>query len=229
MPGQDFDALASKKSELIRKALKGAAFIASIDAAVPARLTDATDSKLSALPVGTPTPFRMPWRDAGFLSTDGMQFSNDVSSSDVTSFGEVSPTRSDITSDTSTLTIVMQETSLLSIGLYTGAELSAASREADGELIITKTSRPKSKAYRVLSVAVDDADEGEIYIGRLLPRAKVSGKAEQAFGGGDEPIGWGVTFNGEKDSTLGFSERWFFGGPGWNALLEQMGFDPVGA
>lgn len=222
MPGMDYDALKEKQSELIRKALQGSVFAASIDADVPVRLTDVTDSKLAALPTtGTPD---MPWGDLGWLSNDGAQFSNDVSSSDVTSWGSVSPTRSDITSDTSALTVVMQETKLMTIGLYTGAVLTADSPEADGELIITKPSRPKSRAYRVLSVAVDDGDAGEIYIGRLLPRAKVTGKAEQAFGGGDDPIGWGVTFNGEEDSTLGFSERWFFGGPGWKALLVKMGF-----
>lgn len=228
MPGQDYAALKKKQSELIRKPLQGSVFAASIDAGVPARITDAADKKLAALPTATaPAVWAMPWADLGWLSNDGAQFSNDVSSSDVSSWGSVAPTRSDIVSDTSTLTVVMQETKLQTIGLYTGAVLDADSPEADGELIITKPSRPKSRAYRVLSLAVDDGDGGEIYIGRLLPRAKVNGKAEQAFGGGDDPIGWGVTFQGEEDSTLGFSERWFFGGPGWNALLTKMGFTAV--
>jgi hypothetical protein len=223
--GTTYDVLQNKQAELIRKALKGSVFIASIDAEVPARLTDAADSGLSPLPAtGTPA---MPWGDLGFLSNDGASYANDVASSDVTSWGATSPTRSDITSDNSTLTVLAQETKLLTIGLYTGADLHADSAEADGELIITKPERPKSKSYRVLSVAVDEGDGGEIYIGRLLPRAKVTGKAEQAFGGGDDPIGWGVTFQGTKDSALGFTERWFFGGPGWVALLDQMGFTPV--
>lgn len=223
----NYDQLAQKKAELIRKSLKGSVFIASIDAGVPARLTDATDSKLAPLPVGTPTPFKMPWGDLGYLSNDGAQYANDVASSDVTSWGSATPTRTDITSDSSSLTVVAQETKLLTIGLYTGADLQADSTETDGELIITKPDRPAQKSYRVLSVAVDEGDGGEIYIGRLLPRAKVNGKAEQAYGGGDDPIGWGVTFQGTKDSTLGFSERWFFGGPGWNALLGAMGFTPA--
>lgn len=227
MAGTNYEALQNKQAELIRKALKGSVFIASIDAGVPARLTDATDSLLAPLPVGTPTPFLLPWDDLGFLSNDGAQYSNDVASSDVTSWGATSPTRSDITSDNSTLSVTAQETKLLTIGLYTGADLAADSTETDGELIITKPERPKSKSYRVLSVAVDEADEGELYIGRLLARAKVTGKAEQAFGGGDDPIGWGVTFQGTKDTALGFTERWFFGGPGWNGLLAQMGFTPV--
>ena len=228
MAGQNYDLLKKKQSELIRKALQGSVFGASVDADVPSRLTDATDSLLAPLPTATlPEVWAMPWGDFGWLSNDGAQFSNDVASSDTTSWGSVAATRTDITSDTSSMTVVMQETKLMTIGLYTGAELTPDSPEADGELIITKPSRPKSKAYRILSVAVDDGDAGEIYIGRLLPRAKVVGKAEQAFGGGDDPIGWGVTFQGEEDSTLGFSERWFFGGPGWVGLLAKMGFTPV--
>jgi len=226
--GTNYEALQNKQSELIRKALKGSVFIASIDAGVPARLTDATDSLLAPLPVAVaPAVWAMPWDDLGYLSNDGAQYANDVASSDVTSWGATSPTRSDITSDNSTLSVTAQETKLITIGLYTGAELNPDSAEADGELIITKPERPKARSYRVLSVAVDEADEGEIYIGRLLARAKVTGKAEQQFGGGDDPIGWGVTFQGTKDSTLGFTERWFFGGPGWNGLLAQMGFTPV--
>lgn len=224
MPGVLYDALAAKQGELIRKSLKGGSFIASIDAAVPSRLTDPTDHKLKALPVGTPTAYALPWTDFGYLTNDGSQFANDVSSSDVTSFGSTTPTRSDITADTTTMTLVAQETKLVTLGVYTGADLAPGSTETDGELIITKPDRPKSKAYRVLSIGVDDGDGGEIYIARLLPRAKVTSKADQAFGGGDDPIGWGVTFTGEKDSTLGFSERWFFGGPGWNFLLTKMGF-----
>jgi hypothetical protein len=77
-----------------------------------------------------------------------------------------------------------------------------------------------------MSLAVDLGDAGEIYIGRFLPRAKVTGYSEQSFGGGDDPISWGVTFTGYEDSTLGFSESWLFGGPGWNALLAEMGFTP---
>lgn len=174
---------------------------------------------LAPLPVGMD--------DLGWTSGDGAQFSRDVSSSEVTSWGSVSPTRTDITSDTTTLSVTAQETKLLTIGLATGADLSTITPAAlTGEVSIAKPARPKSKHYRVLSLAVDQGDAGEIYLGRFLPRAKVTGYAEQTFGAGDDPITWGVTFTGEEDSTLGYSERWIFGGPGWNALLTDMGFTP---
>ena len=223
MAGQSYNALKNKQNELIRKALQGSLFIASIDAAVPSSLTDTVDSKLTALPTGG----SMPWDDAGWLSGDGLQFSRESSTSDVTSWGSVTPTRSDVVTDTSTLTVVCQETKLTTIGLATGFDLGSVTPNAtSGEIVLTKPSRPSSKAYRALALAVDEGDGGEIYIGRLLARAKVTGFSDQALGGGDDPISWGVTLTGEEDSTLGFSERWFFGGPGWKALLAKMGFTP---
>lgn len=172
---------------------------------------------LLALPSG--------WDDLGWLTSDGAQFARDVSSSDVTSWGSVTPTRTDVTSDTTTLTVVAQETKLLTIGLATGADLSAMTPDpSTGEVSIAKPARPTSKHYRALSMAVDQSDAGEIYIARFLPRAKVSNYAEQSFGGGDDPVTWGVTLTGEEDSDLGYSERWIFGGAGWNAALADMGF-----
>lgn len=163
--------------------------------------------------------------DLGWLSGDGAQFSRDVSTSDVTSWGSVTPTRSDVTSDTSTMAVTCQETKLLTIGLATGADLAAITADAQtGEVSIEKPTRPASKHYRALSVAVDLGDGGEIYVARFLPRAKVTNYAEQAFGSGDDPIAWGVTLTGEEDSSVGYSERWLFGGPGWQFLLADMGF-----
>lgn len=163
--------------------------------------------------------------DLGWLSTDGVAFSRDVSTSDVQSWGSVTPTRSDVTSDTSTMAVTAQETKLLTIGLATGADLAAMVPDPQtGEVDIKKPTRPNSKHYRALSMAVDLGDGGEIYVARFFPRAKVTNYAEQSHGGGDEPINWGVTLTGEEDSSLGYSERWLFGGPGWNFLLADMGF-----
>lgn len=224
----DYEALKNKQTELIRKALDGSAFLAPVTADPIAALTTYTPPVTG--PPAVPAiidlaPLPTEYDDLGWLSTDGMQFSRDVTSSEVTSFGSVSPTRTDITADTTTLTVTAHETKLLSIGLATGADLSAIQAAFQtGEVSIAKPTRPKSKHYRVLSLAVDQGDAGEIYIARFLPRAKVTSYAEQSFAGGDDPITWGVTFTGEEDSDLGYSERWIFGGAGWNALVLDMGF-----
>ena len=76
----------------------------------------------------------------------------------------------------------------------------------------------------VLALSVDHNDTGEeIYIARFMPRAKVTGYAAQSYQGGDAAVTWGVTFTSEKDTTLGYSEAYIFGGPGWLNLLADMG------
>lgn len=217
----DYEALKNKQADLIRKANDGSVFLGAVTVDPITTLT--IDSVSNP---GTPELNTLPegMDDLGWLTGDGAQFSRDVSTSEVTSWGSVSPTRTDITSDTTTLTVTAQETKLLTLGLATGADLAAITADATtGEVSIAKPARPKSKHYRALSLAVDEGDGGEIYVARFLPRAKVTNYAEQAFGSGDDPILWGVTFTGEEDSDLGYSERWLFGGPGWLALLGKMG------
>jgi hypothetical protein len=218
-----YDALKKKQTELIRKSLDGSGFISDLSAEPIDKLTTVTGTGANAvislreLPEG--------WDDLGFLTPDGVAFSRDVSTSEVTSWGSTTPTRTDVITDTSTVTVTAQETKLLTIGMATGADLANFVPDpGTGEVRIAKPVRPKSKHYRFLSLAVDNGEYGEIYIARFLPRAKVSSYAEQSFGQSDDPTSWGVTLTGEVDDELGYSEEWLFGGPGWAPLLEKMGF-----
>lgn len=218
----DFAALANKQQELVRKSLDGSAFIAAPTAAPIANLTTYTAGPPAVISL---TELPADWDDLGLLTGDGMAFSRDVTTSDVTSFGRTTPTRTDITADTTTVTVACQETKLLTIGLATGLDLANVVADPNtGEVRVSKPLRPASKHWRVLTVSVDEGDAGEIYIARFFPNAKVTSYAEQAFTNGDEALTWGVTLTGEADDTLGYSEQWLFGGPGWNALLTQMGF-----
>lgn len=211
-----YDALKNKKTELIRKARDGSAFLAPYSTAALTAITSGASADLVTLPTG--------YKDLGWTSTDGAKYARATTESDVKSFGSVEPTRSDITSDTITMDVTAQETSLLTLGLYTGADLSAAKAAfTTGEFQIEKPSRPSALFYRLLGIFVDDGDAGEIYIARYMPRAKVTSFAEQQFTDGDTPISYGVTFSGYEDSILGYSHKWFFGGPGWKALISSMG------
>lgn len=217
MAGRSYDELQKKQNELIRKMLDGSVFLAPVSAPHIDTLTDPDDGLLGEIPES--------YIDLGRLSTDGAQMASETETSDVQSWGSVEPTRSDIISDTTTLQVTPQETNLGTIGLYTGVDLAAIRAAQNGEVIIDKPPRPVPRYYRALVLGVDMGDGGEIYIGRHLPRAKVTAKDTQAFQSGDDPLTWPVTLTGFTDSTLGFSERWFFGGPGWEALLEQMGIE----
>lgn len=216
-----FADLREKKNELIRKATDGSLFIAAGDAlAITALTTYAVGPPvvidLKPLPVG--------WEDVGWVTSDGFGTSRDVTNSEITSFGSVAPTRTDVVSDTTTLTGTMQETKLLTIGLATGADLAAITADANsGEVHVKKPTRPRAKNYRGLLVAVDENAAGEIWIARYFPRLKVTNFTEQNYSSGDEAIVWGVTYTAEEDSTYGSSEGWLFGGPGWKSILDEMG------
>lgn len=211
-----WESLKNHQNTLIRKALEGSTFIAPTTSAAVTSLTGA-DSSLNALPAG--------YNDLGWMSDDGAQFASDVESSDVTSWGAVEPTRRDIVSDVTTLEVSLQETNKHTIGLYTGVDMTAVTPDAtSGEVAVSKPDRPPNRHWRILTIGVDIADGGEIYIARFLPRASVTDKSDQAFNNGDDPMGWPVTMTAYMDSTLGYSERFYFGGPGWEALLGAMGF-----
>lgn len=212
--------LENRKRDLIRKAKRGGAFVAPRTATPIESITEFVGGavKLKALPAE--------YEGLGHLTADGMQFAREVSQSEISSFGSTTPTRTDITADSTTLTVVAQETKLLTIGLATGADLAAIKGDATtGEVRIAKPATPQSRSYRVLSIAVDDSEYGEIYIARFLPNAKVTNYAEQSLSNGDEAIPWGVTWTSERDDVLGTSEVQMFGGPGWLALLDEMGIE----
>ncbi|MGC9544025.1 phage tail protein [Streptomyces sp. UG1] len=208
--------LKNHQNRLIRKALEGSTFIAPTTSSAITALTGA-DKALLALPAG--------YNDLGWMSDDGPQFSAEIDTSEVTSWGAVEPTRRDIVSDVTTLQVSVQETNKETIGLYTGVDMTAVVPDAtSGEVAVTKPDRPPLRFYRVLTIGVDLDDAGEIYIARFLPRASVTDKGDQAFTNSDTPVGWPVTLTAYLDSTLGYSERFYFGGPGWHALLTAMGF-----
>lgn len=213
-----FASLQDKKTELIRKARDGSCFVAPYSSDAITALTSGAGAPLAALPAG--------YEDLGWTSTDGTAYSRDTTVSEVRSFGSVEPTRSDVTQDTITMAVTAQETKLLTLGLYTGADLSTAEAAATtGEFSIEKPNIPGFRYYRVLGLFVDYGDAGDIYLARFLPRARITEWGEQSYSDGDDPISYPMTWTGFNDSVLGYSHRWIFGGPGWLALLDEMGID----
>lgn len=212
-----FAELSEKQNELIRKALDASMFVAPFSADPITDLTTGAGASLAPLPTG--------YVDGGLMTDEGIRFGREVESSDITSMGRVEPTRSDIESDVGTAQVDFQELNITTIGLYTGADMSAVVPDpTTGEIKIPKPARPTVRYYRMLSLAVDEIEEGEIYIGKFYPRTRVTSYAEQAWAKGDTAINWGMTFQTYVDEALGYSELPIFGGPGWRALLSKMGF-----
>lgn len=217
------DDLKKLQNELIRKTLGGSVFVAPVASSPIATFTELVGTvpnqtiELLDLPAG--------YQDIGYLTDDGAAFSTETTTSDITSWQSTTPTRSDITAETSTLTVTAQETSLLTMGLYTGAATEGiVPTVGTGEVIIKKPQRPSAKFYRVFVLGIDGAPGEEIYVARFLPRAKITGRGEQSYSKSDQALVWPVTFTGFFDSTFGSSESFLFGGPGWQPLLAKMGF-----
>jgi hypothetical protein len=219
-----FADLQDVKTQLIRKALTGAVFVAPVSAPVITTLTTATGTApnqvidLTELPEG--------YEDLGYTTNDGAAFSVDTTTSEVESWQSVSPSRSDITAETTTMTVTAQETKLLTLGLYTGVETAGLEAAAGtGELLIKKPQRPSASFYRLLSLAVDGSGDSEIWIAKFLPRAKITGRGEQSYAKTDDALQYPLTFQGFFDNAYGTAEGALFGGPGWLALLDDMGIE----
>lgn len=213
-------ALQAKKKSLIRKALSGSVFVADESATTidESTLFDATTGDLVApLPTG--------FADLGEMTTDGAQFARSVTTSDISSWGSNEPSRSDVTADTTTMQGTFQETNIRTLGMWLGidkATLDAAG--ANGVIRIDVPENPAPKYSRLLMIAADQTDAGEIVICRYMPRAKITSYDNQVFNNADAALQYPVTFTGYKDDTLGFAHSWIFGGAGWLALLADMGF-----
>ena len=216
MAGMTADTFIETKRQLIRKMVRGVVAIADTTADAITQLTDDSDKGLMALPDG--------YEKLGYLTDDGAQFARNVDTSDITSWGETEPTRSDVTSDQTTLQVACQETKKATIGLYTGADMTASTPAANGELRIEKPALPDAKYYRVLTVGIDKYQGQDIYIARFMPNGKVTDYDDMNFQSSDDSaLSWSVTFSSFVDSALGYSEAYMFGGPGWYTLLSDMG------
>lgn len=214
--------IAVKQDQLIRKALDGSVFQAAMSVALPATLT------IDGETTGTPTLYELDagdWTDLGLMDDNGAKFSSDVTSTDITSWGRVEPSRRDITKDVTGLHIVMQETKLATVSSYFGIDPATVTPDATtGEVHFTKASRPSPVYNRLYTIGVDQNDHGEIYCACLMPRASVTGKGDIPFDSGSDAVLWDTTWTAYTDSTAGYSVQFRFGGPGWKPMLADMGW-----
>lgn len=220
-----FDSLQDLKTHLIRKALTGSVFVADATATdIGNALTQVTGTAPNEVHDLLPLPSGWTDSDLGYTTDAGVQLNTESTTSDVNSWQSVSPTRSDVTAETTTLQVVAQETKGLTIALYTGMALAGIEAAAGtGDLIIKTPQRPNTRFYKVLALARDEDEMGEYFMGRYLPRAKATGRGGQVFDKSDNAIGYDVTFTGFYDATYGTAQSYIFGGSGWAARLADMG------
>ncbi|HEX5525167.1 MAG TPA: hypothetical protein VFX53_17110 [Pedococcus sp.] len=214
----DLATLASHKSELIRKALEGSVFVAPFSANPITTLTSGGSSELAALPTG--------YTDVGLVEKgNAVTWSRSVTTQEVMVWGDLYPARRDITKDDSTLKFTMVETKRLSMELYYGMDLSSTTADATtGEVSFAQPARPSTKFWRVFGIFQDGTGSDAIYVGRFYPRASVTDMSDQKWDDDADPLLWDISMSAVRDDDLGYAVKHFFGGPGWEALLDDLDF-----
>ncbi|MCR8947165.1 phage tail protein [Streptomyces sp. OUCMDZ-4982] len=210
MPAADFTEIAELKQALIRKALRYAIFAADTTADRVITPFDA-GGILQTLPTG--------YVPVGYTTTDGVTFSGDLSTSDVTSGQSASPTRSDVESDTVTAQWVPQETNAAAVALYENLPLSGTGSLPVLGAATWTWSRPKTPPtrYRRLVFIAEDLNKdtgNPLYIVRHFPSALRTGREDEQWTRTSE-IARGVTYQAYVDDVLGTDSVTWIDGPGW--------------
>lgn len=216
----NLDELRGAEDGLIRKMVGGGAILlAPIDTEIgnDFAMTD-TDGSLKLLPG---------FRGLGRIAKAGApNFTPEDTEETVETWGELEPSRSDVTLSKLTVTATLQDTRKETLALAanrTFAEMDAVKAAANGELSFTDNPIPTTIEYRAFYLGVDGVGDDAFFFGRLLPRIKITRGPENWDP--TQAVNYPLTVTAFKDNKLGYSSKRFYGGPGAKKRLKAMGFD----
>jgi hypothetical protein len=207
----DFADLAVKNQALISRALQNLTAVAPSSASPIEGLLD-SDGTMKKLPEG--------YSCVGWLTEDGAELARDIDSDQTTSDGTLATTRSDRTQDDKTVKITMQETNVVSMGLYWDQDLSGTASDANGEFSVASPDVADQREYRVV-VFGKDTKQGLIQA-RFFPRMVVDDVDSEKISTRDNDER-GVMLRAIVDEDLGYDMKQFFAAP--EAVLTSMGVD----
>lgn len=219
----DLHALAVNKLNRrhIRKGRKVAILIAPMSIDIPTRITEAVTA-------GAPPTLMAQegFKGLGLLSkNDGVSQSRDREKQTTMAIGFQDSVRSDVSSDVFQMQCVGLETNRLTIEQFLQVDLTDYPLDADtAELSFPQPTDGDVPQNRVLSIAQDGRGAGTYWWGRLFTAGVVEETDDQSLGSDEDPYGWPITFSSEVDTDATYSVRHYFGGPGWKAQAEAMGF-----
>lgn len=211
-----FEDVAGFKDQLIRKALRGAGFVAPYATAALETISGPSGSLV--IPTG--------YVSLGKLTTDGAERTTDQEISDIRGWGDSAPARRDIDSETDSMTITAMETKKRVIELSENLDLTGVVPDTNGEIAFDKPNTPVTRDWRWLALAKDinKANGLEVYCGIHYPKANFSRNGSQTFQPGDNPLAYPLSVNALQDAAAGTSVRIFWAGPGLAGLVTDMGF-----
>lgn len=215
----DYTSIAHRQATLIRKALQGSIFIAPYTANAVTSITTGASAGIAPLPTG--------YSDVGMVDKkNAPTWASKVSTQEIIAWGDVYPARTDITAIQGSLKFTMLETNKNTLQLYLGIDLTSVPLDnTTKELIVNQPARPAPIPYRVLGIFQDGVGSNAIYVGRFYPRAFVTDITDQKWDDDADALVWDVTITPQNDPVLGTPVVHYFGGPGWQSLLAQTGFN----
>lgn len=216
------DDLRNVKDGLIRKMVGGGAILlAPRDATAPESFTDANGAliKLDGY-VGL-----------GRIAKNGApNFTPEDTTEEIETWGEMDPSRRDLTSSKLTVEATLQDTRKETLAIAANRQLSYMDEikpGANGEVSLEDNPQPGTIEYRAFFIGVDGVGDDAFYFGRSLPRVMIT-RGPESWDPANA-VTYPLTLTALKDSELGYSSKRFYGGPGAKKRLAAMGFSPAEA
>lgn len=217
-----FEQAINHNRRLIRKPLEGSVFLK------PWAANDEPITKIYTASTGLVIPSG--YIDAGIIrKEDGVGWPREFETSDEEGWGYDDPVRKDVSKDATSMSFTMLESKRLSLELTANADYSGVKADADGNIVLDKPRRGRSRDWRVFSLAKDGFGADAYYFLRALPWAQVADVEEQTWKDGDA-LSYKVTMTGYFDTAWGTAVREVWGGPALTvpANVTAMGFQPNG-
>lgn len=208
---------------LVRKGLGLIVAVAPMSAAPLTSILDETTGDLADLEAAGFTLLGRP-------SEDGATFARETEVSEIFGHGSFDPTRSDIRRATkrATVTIIEARKKVMELaqGVETLGETTSRSPATTGNAEVT-WDEPMAPTYpymRLVVIAQDISNTGELYIGRHALRCKVTEVGEEIWSDQDQSMNTPLTFTFFNDPAEGTPLRHFRGGPGYEEVMVDEGF-----
>ena len=161
----------------------------------------------TALPLDATTAPIAAFRDAGWITEDGLSGQVAEDSNDIPAFGTFAPVRTIVTTSKQTFDISFLETNEVSLSVYHRKPLTGAGSldltEVDGTLDFT-TGASASEKY----VACFDLVDGDNHLRAVCPSVQVTDRGNLEIKSG-QPVLYPVTLTAYPDDT-GASVYWFY-------------------
>lgn len=207
--------LQSWDNRKILKFTRGSLFLADY-AADPVTDPFTYDATQTTQAVSLKTPLPTGFVDPGFITTDGVIFSRDLSISDVNSWQSQDPTNSTVETDTKSAHVIFQETNPYTLALYDN-KLLADAGDFSGTYSAPSSASGEQPLRRGFFIAEALDVSAPIWEVIFLPQIKLTAIGDQSYQRTQEKQ-YDYTLTAYKDADYGASLKRWVGGPGWNAL-----------